>query len=80
MPRILIDRNKCEGKGGCLVCPTGVFELREPDPKELSRLSRIKLRFHGGKQAFAIRPQDCDSCGLCVEACPERAIKLAEDE
>ena len=78
MPTIVIDRNKCEGKAACLACPADVLELREPNLSELSWPSRIRLRFHGGKQAFVVRPQDCNGCGLCVEECPERAISLTE--
>lgn len=76
MPTIIIDSKKCEGKANCLACPQKVLELREPDPKQLSWFSRIRVRAHGGKQAFAVRPNDCDGCGICVESCPEKAIKL----
>jgi 4Fe-4S ferredoxin len=39
-------------------------------------MGRIKLFVHGGKQAFALYPEACRGCGLCVKACPEKAIKL----
>jgi NAD-dependent dihydropyrimidine dehydrogenase PreA subunit len=32
--------------------------------------------FHGGRQAFAERAEQCSACGLCVQACPEQAITL----
>jgi len=52
-----IDRNKCEGKKTCLeVCPEDVFEMKKPDRNELSLLSRMKMKFHGENQAFAVRP------------------------
>ena len=38
--------------------------------------ARGKLFVHGGRQAFAVRAADCHACGLCVKACPERAIRL----
>ncbi len=76
----VIDRNKCEGKEDCLqVCPYHVFEIRKLTSEERRALnlpSRLKLFAHGGKQAFAVRAVDCHSCGLCVVACPEKAIKL----
>lgn len=75
--KIIINQNKCEGKAKCLeVCPENVFDLKEPDPKYLSRLMKIKLRFHGGKQAFAVNPENCNVCNACVDICPEKAIVL----
>ncbi len=77
----VIDHNKCEGKADCLrVCPYNVFEVRPlsaQEKSEIAFLSRIKVMVHGGKQAFTARPSDCHACGLCVQACPEKAIKLA---
>lgn len=79
--RPVIDRNRCEAKEDCVeVCPFHVFEIRKLSPEERSGLSligRLKLFAHGGKQAFAVRADDCHGCGLCVTACPEKAIKLA---
>jgi NAD-dependent dihydropyrimidine dehydrogenase PreA subunit len=76
----VIDRNRCEAKSDCVrVCPYGVFELRRLTPEERSELSfigRTKLFFHGGKQAFAVHAESCHACGLCVRACPEKAIRL----
>jgi 4Fe-4S ferredoxin len=77
----VIDRNRCEGKEDCAkVCPYNVFELGKLDQtqrKELSFVGKLKAFGHGYKQAFVVRGQDCHACGLCVTACPERAIKLA---
>ncbi len=76
----VIDRVRCEGKEECVtVCPYDVFEVRVLSGKERSALplfARIKAAFHGNRQAFAIRAELCHSCGLCVEACPETAIRL----
>lgn len=77
----VVDLKRCEGKGDCLeVCPENVFEIRridEADYRELGWGSRLKLRVHGMKVAYTPNAQACRSCGLCVTACPERAIKLA---
>jgi 4Fe-4S ferredoxin len=77
----VIDRNRCEGKEDCVrVCPYDVFEIGVLGAEERRRLSfvgRLKARFHGGRQAFVVRPEACHSCGLCVTACPEKAISLA---
>jgi len=76
----LIDRNRCEAKSKCVdVCPYHVFELHALAPADraaLSLVGRLKAWAHGGKQAYAVRAQDCHACGRCVVACPEQAIKL----
>jgi 4Fe-4S ferredoxin len=76
----VVDRNKCEGKADCLrVCPYGVFELgllEASQRGELSLLGRAKSWAHGYRQAFVVKPRDCHACNLCVEACPEDALKL----
>ncbi len=77
----VIDRNRCEGKADCArVCPYDVFEIAVLPKDQRGALAfggRVKSFFHGWKQAFAVRAQDCHACGLCVAACPERAIQLA---
>jgi len=77
----VIDSLKCEGKEDCVrVCPYDVFEVRKLTPDERGSLpffARIKVAVHGGKQAFVIHGDQCHSCGLCVAACPEKAIRLA---
>ncbi|HEV3430675.1 MAG TPA: 4Fe-4S dicluster domain-containing protein [Paraburkholderia sp.] len=77
----VVDLKRCEGKGDCLdVCPESVFEIRRIDEADYRALDwghRLKLRVHGMKVAYTPNAQACRSCGLCVTACPERAIKLA---
>ena len=77
-----IDRMRCEAKADCVtVCPYAVFEVRKltaDERKEISFIGQLKLRVHGGQQAFAVRSEDCHACGLCVTACPEKAIKLVK--
>ena len=76
----VIARNKCEGAGDCLaVCPFDVFTVRNLDAGELHSLSWpawIKVKVHGGRQAFVVQGDACHACGLCVSACPEHAIHL----
>jgi NAD-dependent dihydropyrimidine dehydrogenase PreA subunit len=77
----LIDRAKCEGKDDCVeVCPYDVFEVRRMDDADfdaLGFLAQIKSRVHGRKTAYTPRADACQACGLCVVACPEKAITLS---
>jgi 4Fe-4S ferredoxin len=43
----------------------------------LGPLQKLKLRVHGMKVAYTPNADACRACGLCVTACPERAITLA---
>jgi NAD-dependent dihydropyrimidine dehydrogenase PreA subunit len=78
--RPVVDRARCEGKRDCVeVCPYGVFEVRRIDDAEfraLPFLGRLKLRVHGMQTSYTPKAADCHACGLCVVACPEKAIKL----
>jgi NAD-dependent dihydropyrimidine dehydrogenase PreA subunit len=77
----VIDRNRCEGKGPCVTaCPYGVLGIRKFGRGELGGLSLlgpVKAWAHNGMQAELLQPDLCRACGLCVSACPERAITLA---
>jgi NAD-dependent dihydropyrimidine dehydrogenase PreA subunit len=77
-----IDRGRCEGKADCVaVCPYGVFEVRridDADFEQLSWLGRLKSRAHGRLTAYTPKADACQACGLCVVACPEKAILLVK--
>jgi NAD-dependent dihydropyrimidine dehydrogenase PreA subunit len=76
----VIDAHRCEGAGDCAdVCPYGVFQLRKLTKAEMKALpfgSWLKVWVHGGKQGFVVNGDACHACGLCVAACPEKAIRL----
>jgi NAD-dependent dihydropyrimidine dehydrogenase PreA subunit len=76
-----IDRSRCEGKSDCVdVCPYDVFEVRRIDDVDFAKLGllgKVKSLAHGRKTAYSPRASACQACGKCVEACPEKAIKLA---
>ena len=79
MPTVTIDPRRCEGKKKCVeVCPMGVFAMRPMDAT-LPFLIRLKVRLHGGEQAKVEKQELCAGCGLCVEACPENAIRVELD-
>jgi NAD-dependent dihydropyrimidine dehydrogenase PreA subunit len=76
----VVNRSKCEGKNDCVeVCPYSVFEVRRIDDADFAQLSmigKLKSMAHGRKTAYTPRASDCQACGLCVVACPEKAIRL----
>lgn len=76
----VIDRNRCEGKGPCVeACPYAVlsmFRLPKNERHGLSLIGTLKGFAHGWRQAEVVQPDACRACGLCVSACPERAIHL----
>jgi NAD-dependent dihydropyrimidine dehydrogenase PreA subunit len=77
-----IDRARCEGKSDCVaVCPYDVFEVRRIEDEDFARLGilgKLKSLAHGRKTAYTPRADACQACGLCVVACPEKAIRLVE--
>jgi 4Fe-4S ferredoxin len=82
--RPVVDRNACEGKRDCVeVCPYGVFEVRQIDEEDflsLSFLGKLKSRAHGRLTAYTPHADLCQACGLCVVACPEKAITLVTNK
>jgi ferredoxin len=77
----VVNLRRCEGKGDCAdVCPEGVFSIQriaDADYRTLGLMNKLKLRVHGMQVAYTPNAAACRSCGLCVAACPERAITLA---
>jgi 4Fe-4S ferredoxin len=82
--RPVVDRDACEGKRDCVqVCPYDVFEVRSIDEEDFSSLSflgKLKSRAHGRLTAYTPHADLCQACGLCVVACPEKAIRLVSNK
>ncbi len=80
----IVDFSRCEAKGPCVeVCPYDVFEIRKIEPSDyaaLGILSKVKNRVHGSRIAYTPNAVQCRACGLCVEACPEHAVKLVRTD
>ena len=78
--RPVVDHNRCEGKRDCVeVCPYDVFEVRtidDADYRQLSWVGTLKSWAHGWQLAYTPRAAHCQACGMCVVACPEKAITL----
>ena len=76
----MINRNRCEGKAECVkVCPVSVFAVGTLPKQQRGRLGirgKLKGFAHRWQQALLVNPQACEACGLCVKACPEKAITL----
>ena len=76
-----VNFNNCGAKEDCVaVCPYDVFEMRPIAPKDKANLNLkgiIKTFFFTNK-AYLTDPNLCHACGLCVQTCPENAIKLAK--
>lgn len=77
----IVDRSKCEGKNDCVeVCPETVFEVRRIDDADFAKLgflAKMKSRAHRRMTAYTPNSDACRACGLCIKACPEKALKLA---
>ncbi len=68
MPIVIVDWNRCSGKGTCVdVCPAGVFELQEliAHPETL--------------KAVPVRMDKCNLCMKCISACCELAISVKNE-
>ena len=80
----VIDPSRCEAKGPCVsICPYGVLAIQLVAPEQkaaMSLMARLKLFFHGGKQAFLLNADACHGCALCIQVCPEKAITLRRNE
>jgi 4Fe-4S ferredoxin len=76
----VVDVRRCEGKAECVaVCPYHVFavgRLSDATFDALPIFTKLKLWAHGRKTAYTPHADACRACGLCVTACPERAIQL----
>lgn len=77
----IVNFNSCGGEQDCVaVCPYDVFEMQIISKEDRARLNfkgQLKTFFFKQK-AYVIHPNQCHACGLCIQACPEKAIKLTK--
>lgn len=52
--------------------------MKPPEP-DLPWLFKLKVKVHGGKVAYPRNEAACIACLKCVEACPEKAIRVEVD-
>jgi len=78
--RPMVDPAKCEAKADCVaVCPVAVFRVERIRPEVFRRLpatAKLKVWVHGMSTAETPNADACLGCGLCISACPERAVRL----
>jgi len=71
MRKVLIDVARCKGCALCTVaCPRNLLRLSE-------KLNRLGYR---PAEMPASCEQDCTSCALCAQMCPDVAITVFREE
>ena len=74
------DEKKCVQCNTCsILCPHGVirpFLLTEQEAKGLITMKAKGKELKGLKYRIQISPMDCTGCGVCVNACPTKALKM----
>ena len=77
----VVDHSRCEADTSCVVvCPNEVFEVRSIEAADWSALglfAKLRVTAHGRNTSYTPLADQCRACGLCVVACPERAITLS---
>lgn len=79
----VIDYNKCTGQGVCVeVCPVDIFEIRNLDQIEFCEETKASgmcpepTFATKAKRSYPVNIDDCTECEICIEKCPEQAIRL----
>ena len=79
-----INWNKCESDELCAkACPHQVLKMEKITKQQYSKLTffgKLKTHTHSWKKAMVVNPEQCFGCGICLNTCPEGAIKLIRCE
>ena len=63
--QVQIDANRCTGAGDCAIaCPSGAIQVERSAPTAWT---------------WRLNDATCVFCGLCVEACPTRALRFSNE-
>lgn len=77
IPQIEIDRTKCTTPFACKVCleacPQSVFRVT---PTYEKRGMETPKDEPGAWELYAMYRDQCTLCGICVDVCPEEALKI----
>ena len=78
----LVNYNKCEAKGMCThVCSRQVFRISKISDEQFAGLSffgKLRSIFSENRKSIVVHPELCNRCGLCVNYCPTKAIRLVK--
>jgi 4Fe-4S ferredoxin len=78
--RLKVNRNTCTGCNVCVVsCPINFDQLKNQgflNQENAVMLVKNGIAYDIYDEERKVPLRNCDGCGVCIEACPQKAIKL----